>query len=183
MKNQDDDAVLIAQFRDPSLREKAFGNIVSKYQQRIYWQIRRYVSRHDDADDIMQEVFIKVWKNLEQFREDAQLYTWIFRIAYNESISHLRKIQRHPMSDIADHENAMPSNAAAGLELSAHQIQQKLLAAIDTLPDKQKLVFHMRYFDELKYEEISAQLGTSVGALKASYHLAAKKIEEFLTSN
>lgn len=183
MKNKDDDAELIAQFRNPLLREKAFGQIVSKYQQRIYWQIRRYVSQHDDADDVLQEVFIKVWKNLEQFREDAQLYTWIFRIAYNESISHLRKEQKHPKSDIAEYENLLPSNAEAGLDIDANQIQRKLLAAIETLPDKQKLVFHMRYFDELKYEEISEQLGTSIGALKASYHLAAKKIEDFLTQH
>jgi RNA polymerase sigma factor (sigma-70 family) len=175
------DSELIQLFHGLDTRDQAFHCIVLKYQQKLYFQIRRYVPDHADADDVLQEVFIKVWKNLNQFREDSQLYTWLFRIAYNESISFIRRQKIGKHADINDYENSFGSHVSGGAELSSNQIQNLLAAAMEELPDKQKLVFHLKYFDQMKYEEMSQQLGTSVGALKASYHLAVKKIEDFLT--
>ena len=177
------DNELLLLFRATATKEKAFNILIKKYQQKLYWQIRRYIDQHDDADDVLQDVFIKVWKNLDTFREDAQLYTWIFRIAYNESMNFLKKNKLKIQVDIEDHLNAFGSNQESINDLSGTQIQQKLNAAIETLPEKQKLVFHLKYFDEMKYEEMSDMLGTSVGALKASYHLAIKKIEDYLTKD
>ena len=183
MNDNLNDNELLVLFRAPATKEKAFNLLIKKYQQKLYWQIRRYVEDHSDADDVLQEVFIKVWKNLDSFREDAQVYTWLFRISYNECMNFLKKNKMSIQVDIEDHLNSLPSNANSVNELSGMQIERKLLDAIDTLPEKQKLVFHLKYFDEIKYEEMSTQLGTSVGALKASYHLAVKKIEEYLTKD
>lgn len=183
MKNHPSDQDLLAFFRDEKTKEYAFTLLIKKYEQKIYWQIRRYVTDHSDADDLMQEIFIKVWKSLSSFREDSQLYTWLFRITYNECINFHRKNKQQLHVAIEDANENDFVNQIGDNPLSGNQIQLKLQAAIDTLPDKQKMVFHLKYFQEMKYEEMSDLLGTSVGALKASFHIAVKKIEQFLIEN
>jgi RNA polymerase sigma factor (sigma-70 family) len=168
-------------------KQGAFTQLIKKYQQKIYWHIRKMVIDHDDADDLVQETFIKVWQGLANFRGDSQLFTWIYRIATNECLSHLQRKKRHnhvPLEN-SDDENSLnlidtlESSIDSGY-ISGEEIQLKLQKALLQLPDKQRLVFNMKYYDDLKYEEISEITGTSVGALKASYHLAVKKIEEQL---
>ncbi len=140
------------------------------------------VLNHDDADDLVQDVFIKVWKNLGSFRQDSQLYTWLYRIATNESITFLKKKRSKNNVSLDDLAEELSSNLNEENYFSGDAIQKKLQQAILTLPEKQKLVFNMKYFDDMKFQEISDVLGTSVGALKASYHIAVKKIEEHLRS-
>ncbi|WP_262245477.1 RNA polymerase sigma factor [Parapedobacter soli] len=179
-----EDAQILANFADKSTRDEAFGQLLKKYQQKIYWHVRRLVIDHDDADDLVQEIFIKVWKNLENFREDAQLYTWLYRIATNECITFLnRKKQRQQVSLDDDSSAYLADTLTDTSYFNGDQAQLKLQQALLTLPEKQRIVFNMKYFDDLKYEEISAMLGTSVGALKASYHLAVKKIAHFFEEN
>ncbi|RZF59532.1 RNA polymerase sigma factor [Sphingobacterium corticibacterium] len=179
-----EDALIISKFADERTREEAFGHLLQKYQQKIYWHVRRMVIDHDDADDVVQDIFIKVWRNLEKFREDSQLYTWLYRIATNECITFLnRKKQKQSMSLDDDSSAYLAETLAEGSYFNGDQAQMKLQQALLTLPDKQRLVFNMKYFEDLKYDEISEILGTSVGALKASYHLAVKKIEHFFTSH
>lgn len=178
-----EDQELVEKFLHSDTRNFAFNQLVRKYQQKVYWHIRKMVIDHDDADDLTQEVFIKIWKNLEKFRQDAQLYTWIYRIATNECLNFLSSKRRKfflPLHDVAAE---LTQKLDASPDLDGDEIQKRLQKALLRLPDKQRLVFNMRYYDELKYEEISAILGTSVGALKASYHHAAKKIEDFLTNH
>lgn len=175
-----DDSEILEKFSRESGRNEAFALLIKKYQEKIYWHCRRMVIDHDDADDLVQEVFIKVWKNLDGFRQDSQLYSWIYRIASNECLQFLQKKKKRNHSSIDELSDQVSNNLAAADELNGEQIQLKLHRAIASLPEKQKLVFHMKYFDEMKYEEISAVLGTSVGALKASFHLAVKKIEDYL---
>jgi RNA polymerase sigma-70 factor (family 1) len=178
MQKDSDDNLILERFRDPRTKESAFNQLLQKYQQRIYWHVRRMVIDHDDADDLVQDIFIKVWKNLEGFREDAQLYTWLYRIASNECITFLnrKKMRIHvPLDEVV--ENSLTESSY----FSGDKIQRKLQAAVATLPEKQRLVFNMKYFENMKYEDISKVLGTSVGALKASYHIAVKKIEEYIT--
>ena len=156
--------------------------LVRSYQQRVYGLVRKMVIDHDDADDITQEIFIKIHKAIENFREDAQLYTWIYRIATNESLTFLSKKRRRfflPLEDIGPELAAKIDSTPA---LSGDEIQKKLQKALLTLPDKQRLVFNLKYYEEMPYEEMSAVTGTSEGALKASYHHAVKKIEEFLSN-
>jgi RNA polymerase sigma factor (sigma-70 family) len=179
------DQELIADILNPETRRKAFEALIKKYQQKIYWHIRKMVIDHDDADDVVQETFIKVWQGLQNFRSDSQLYTWIYRIATNESLNFLQKKRRQnhvPIDndDSLDLLNTLESSISQDY-ISGDEIQLKLQKALLQLPDKQRLVFNMKYYDDLKYEEISEITGTSVGALKASYHLAVKKIEESLT--
>jgi RNA polymerase sigma-70 factor (ECF subfamily) len=178
-----EDQELVEKFLNADTRNFAFNQLVRKYQQKVYWHIRKMVIDHDDADDLTQEVFIKIWKNLARFRQDAQLYTWIYRIATNECLNFLSAKRRKfflPLNDVAAE---LSQKLDATPDLEGDEIQRRLQKALLRLPDKQRLVFNMRYYDELKYEEISAIVGTSVGALKASYHHAAKKIEDFLTNN
>ena len=158
----------------------AFNQLVRKYQQKIYWHIRKMVIDHDDADDLTQEVFVKVWKNLGNFRKDAQLYTWIYRIATNECLTFLSNKKKRFFLPIHDVAGELSEKIDTSPDISGDEIQVKLQKALLRLPDKQRLVFNMKYYDEMKYEEISEILGTSVGALKTSYHLAVKKIEEFI---
>ncbi len=171
---------LIADLKSDRNREKAFQQLVKTYQERLYWHIRKIVMNHDDADDILQNVYIKVWNNVDGFREDSSLFTWLFRIATNESLSHLQKQRRHSVVSM----NEMGEFLAESLESDAYfdgnDMERKLQMAIIQLPDKQRIVFNMKYFDEMKYEEMSQILKTSVGALKASFHFAVKKIEEFI---
>ncbi|MGE8300527.1 RNA polymerase sigma factor [Sphingobacterium paramultivorum] len=179
-----DDALIIAKFAEESTREEAFRLLLKKYQQKIYWHVRRMVIDHDDADDVVQDIFVKVWKNLVNFREDSQLYTWLYRIATNECITFLNKKKQKQNVSLDDDTTAyLAETLADGNYFNGDRAQMKLQQALLTLPEKQKLVFNMKYFEDMKYEEISEVLGTSVGALKASYHLAVKKIEAFFNNN
>ncbi|HAE67650.1 MULTISPECIES: RNA polymerase sigma factor [Sphingobacterium] len=179
-----DDALIIAKFAEESTREEAFRLLLKKYQQKIYWHVRRMVIDHDDADDVVQDIFVKVWKNLGNFREDSQLYTWLYRIATNECITFLNKKKQKQNVSLDDDTTAyLAETLADGNYFNGDKAQMKLQQALLTLPEKQKLVFNMKYFEDMKYEEISEVLGTSVGALKASYHLAVKKIEAFFNNN
>lgn len=179
-----EDSLIIAKFADEKTREEAFRLLLKKYQQKIYWHVRRMVIDHDDADDVVQDIFIKVWRNLEKFREDSQLYTWLYRIATNECITFLNKKKQKQSVSLDDDSSAyLADSLADGAYFNGDKAQMKLQQALLTLPDKQRLVFNMKYFEDMKYEEISEVLGTSVGALKASYHLAVKKIENFFASN
>jgi RNA polymerase sigma factor (sigma-70 family) len=182
MSVQVEDSEILRKFQDEKTRNEAFNLLLKKYQQKIYWHIRRMVIDHDDADDIVQDTFIKVWKNLPGFRSDAQLYTWMYRIATNECITFLNKKKAKnniPLDDVA---YELADTLADSSYFNGDQAQAKLQQAILTLPEKQRLVFNMKYYDDMKYEEMSDVLGTSVGALKASFHLAVKKIEAFLLS-
>lgn len=182
MSTQVEDEEILSKFREDSTRNEAFNLLLKKYQQKIYWHVRRMVIDHDDADDLVQDVFIKVWKNLPGFRNDAQLYTWMYRIATNECITFLNKKKQKNNISLDDVDFSLADTLASSDQFSGDQIQRKLQDAILTLPDKQRLVFNMKYFDDMKYEEMSDVLGTSVGALKASFHLAVKKIEQFITN-
>ena len=179
-----EDAQIISMFADESTREVAFKHLLKKYQQKIYWHVRRMVIDHDDADDVTQDIFVKIWRNLDKFREDSQLYTWLYRIATNECITFLnKKKQKNNVSLDDDNSSYLAETLADGTYFNGDKAQMKLQQALLTLPEKQRLVFNMKYFEDLKYDEISEILGTSVGALKASYHLAVKKIEHFFNSH
>ncbi|MDE6854023.1 MAG: sigma-70 family RNA polymerase sigma factor [Muribaculaceae bacterium] len=170
---------LTAQLRDPATVRQAFSKVVRLYSEPLYWQIRRMVQNHDDANDILQNTFLKAWDNLENFRGEARLSTWLYKIAVNESLSFIERERRRTTLSLDDDEAAAARTATADSDLDGDELSQRLQQAIATLPDKQRLVFNMKYFDDMKYEEMSEILGTSVGALKASYHLATKKIEHF----
>jgi RNA polymerase sigma factor (sigma-70 family) len=177
---QVEDSEILEKFAGEKTRNEAFNLLLGKYQQKIYWHVRRLVIDHDDADDLVQDVFIKVWKNLGNFRSDSQLYTWLYRIATNECITFLnhKKNQNNVPLDEVSYDLA--DSLAESPYFDGDQIQLKLQQALLILPEKQRLVFNMKYYDDLKYDEISEILGTSVGALKASFHLAVKKIEQHL---
>jgi RNA polymerase sigma-70 factor (ECF subfamily) len=171
---------LIADLKSGINRDRAFQLLVKTYQERLYWHIRKIVLNHEDADDILQNVYIKVWKNVDGFREDSSLFTWLFRIATNESLSHLQKQRRHSVVSMNEIGDYLAESLESDVYFDGNEMEKKLQLAIVQLPDKQRLVFNMKYFDEMKYEEMSEILKTSVGALKASFHFAVKKIEEFL---
>lgn len=174
------DQELLSLFRDEQSRNMALHHLIKKYQQKLYWHIRKIVISHDDADDVLQNTFIKVWKGLDNFKEEAQLYTWLYRIATNESLTFLKQKQKANTVSIHPIEYQLSKSLESDNYFEADEIQLKLQKAILTLPEKQRIVFNMRYYDEMPYEEMSGVLETSVGALKASYHHAAKKVEEFL---
>jgi RNA polymerase sigma factor (sigma-70 family) len=181
---QVEDSEILDKFAQESTRKEAFSLLLNKYQQKIYWHIRRMVINHDDADDLVQDVFIKIWKNLANFRSDSQLYTWIYRIASNECITFLNRKKLRNSVSLDDVEGAnLLETLAESTYFDGEKAQMKLQKALLTLPEKQRLVFNMKYFDDLKYEEISDILGTSVGALKASFHIAVKKIEHILLNS
>ena len=171
---------MITNLKQESKKEFAFQELVSLYQERLYWHIRKLVINHEDADDILQNTFIKVWRSIDKFREESSLYTWLYRIATNESLTFLNSNKRKSFLPMNEASEFLANNLASDPYFEGDEIQLKLQKAIATLPDKQRLVFNMKYYDEMKYEEISEILETSVGALKASYHHAAKKIEEYL---
>ena len=177
-----EDKDLLDKIRDPETRNYGFNMLVRAYQQRVYWHVRKMLIHHDDADDLTQEVFIKIHKYIENFREDSQLYTWIYRIATNECLSFLQRKKRRFFLPIGDVEGELSAKLDSAAHISGDEIQLKLQKALLKLPDKQRLVFNMKYFDDMSYEEISEITQTSVGALKASYHHAVKKIEDFLTA-
>lgn len=181
---QVEDSEILEKFAQENTRDEAFRLLLNKYQQKIYWHIRRMVIDHDDTDDLVQDVFIKVWKSLANFRSDSQLFTWLYRIATNESITFLnRKKMRNSVSLDDSTGNDLIETLAESPYFDGDKAQMKLQKALLTLPEKQRLVFNMKYFDDLKYEEISDILGTSVGALKASFHIAVKKIEHILLNS
>jgi RNA polymerase sigma-70 factor (ECF subfamily) len=157
--------------------------LVRTYQQKVYWLARKMVIDHDDADDVTQEVFIKVHKAIDGFREDAQLYTWLYRIATNECLSFIKKKRRRFFLPIGDVEGEMAERIEAQEVTPGDEIQKKLQKALLTLPDKQRLVFNLKYYEDMPYEQMAEITGTSEGALKASYHHAVKKIEEFLKND
>jgi len=170
-------------FKESDYRNFAFKQILRKYQERLYWHIRKIVISHEDSDDILQNTFIKVWRGLDQFREDSKLYTWLYRIATNESLTFLKQKKKRQYIPFMDVEHQLMNVLESDEYFSGDQIQLKLQKAIITLPEKQRLVFNMKYFDEMKYEDMSRILDTSVGALKASFHHAVKKIEKYLKEN
>ena len=171
------------QFREPATKEAAFTSIIKKYQERLYWHIRRMVVDHDDANDVLQNVFIRVWNGLENFRQDAQLYPWLYRIATNECLTFLEGQKKRAAVSLSDVETGLSNKIKADKDFDANRLEWKLQLAIQQLPDKQKLVFGLRYYDEMPYEQMSQVLGTSEGALKASYHHAVKKIEDYIKNH
>jgi len=174
------DETILAMLEKASTFDKGFSLLLKKYQERLYWHIRRMVVEHEDANDVFQNTCIKVYKGIKKFKGNSQLYTWLYRIASNEAITFLKKQQRQKSTSLSDEQNSLENKLKADVYFDGNDIQRKLQAAIQTLPEKQKLVFNMRYFDEMPYKSISESLQTSVGALKASYHHAVKKIEAFL---
>jgi RNA polymerase sigma-70 factor (ECF subfamily) len=174
------DNELLSMFRNEETRNFAFKLIIKKYQERLYWHIRKIVISHEDTDDILQNTFLKVWKSLIKFREDSKLYTWLYRIATNESLTFLKQKKKKYFVPLVDVEFQLKNTLESDEYFNGDQIQKKLQQAILTLPEKQRLVFNMKYFEEMKYEDMSEVLDTSVGALKASYHHAVKKIEKYL---
>jgi RNA polymerase sigma factor (sigma-70 family) len=177
-----EDKELLEKIRNPETQNYGFNLLVRAYQQKIYWHIRKMVIDHDDADDLTQEVFIKIYKNIGRFREDSQLYTWIYRISTNECLSFLQRKKKKFFLPIGDVAKELTGKLDSASHVSGDEIQLKLQKALLTLPDKQRLVFNMKYFDDMSYENISEITNTSVGALKASFHHAVKKIEDFLSS-
>ena len=157
--------------------EQVFNQIVSDYSERLYWHVRRMVASHEDADDLLQEIYLKIWNALPSFRGEAQLYTWVWRIATNETLNHLRKERVRAMLRMSTVDRIMEQRVEADPWFDGTAAQRELAKAVARLPEKQRQVFVMRWWDELPYEEISAITGTSVGALKASYHIAREKIQ------
>ena len=178
-----DDNELLLQFKDPATREKGFTGIIKKYQEKLYWHIRRMVVQHEDANDVLQNMFIKVWKALDNFREDSQLYTWLYRIATNESLTFLEQQKKKSTVSLSDVENGLSNKLKADKNYDSTKIEWKLQLAMQQLPEKQRIVFNLRYYDEMPYQEMSKVLDTSEGALKASYHHAVKKIEDYILNH
>ena len=175
-----EDKDLLQLFKTEGQKEKAFTAIIKKYQEKLYWHARRLIIDHDDTNDVLQNMFIKVWNGLENFREDSQLYTWLYRIATNESLTFLESQKRRSAVSLSDVEGGLSNKIKADENFDANKLEWKLQLAIQHLPDKQRIVFNLRYYDEMPYEEMSRVLETSEGALKASYHHAAKKVQDFI---
>lgn len=175
-----DDKELLMLFREPQSKERAYTSIIRKYQEKLYWHIRRMVVNHEDANDVLQNMFIKVWKGLDNFREDSQLYTWLYRIATNECLTFIEQQKKRMAVSISNEESGLSEKIKADDHFDANKLEWKLQLAIQQLPEKQRMVFNLRYYDEMPYEEMSKVLETSEGALKASYHHAVKKIEDFI---
>lgn len=166
--------------RDETTRRDAFAELITKFSEPLYWQIRRMVQSHDDANDLLQNTFLKAWQGMDMFRGEAKLSTWLHKIAINEALSHLQSLKRRDSVSLNDEDSAVARAIEADEWIDGDKAAMMLRKAVASLPAKQQLVFNMKYFDEMKYEEISEITGTSVGALKTSYHLAVKKIEQFL---
>ena len=175
--------ILLKRLQDPKLIKQAFGELVPLYKERLYWHIRNMVKDHDDTDDILQNTFIKIYQNIANFKGDSLLYSWMYRIATNEAITFLNSKAKKIHLSSQDLQDKLIENLESDVYFEGDEIQLKLQKAIAKLPQKQQQVFNMKYFEELKYKEISEILGTSEGALKASYHIAVKKIEDFLKTN
>jgi RNA polymerase sigma factor (sigma-70 family) len=177
------DNELLIQFRNPVTKERAYTSIIKKYQEKLYWLVRRMVVDHDDANDVLQNVFIRVWKGLENFREDSQLYTWLYRIATNESLTFIEQQKKRTSVSLSDEESGLSNKVRASDHFDGQKLEWKLQLAIQQLPEKQRIVFLLRYNDEMPYEEMSKVLETSEGALKASYHHAVKKVEDYMLNH
>jgi RNA polymerase sigma-70 factor (ECF subfamily) len=178
-----DDQLLIQQLSNPQTQRRAFETVVRKNSERLYWQIRRFVLSHEDANDVLQNTFIKAWQGLGSFHGDSKLLTWLSRIAINESLDFLRR-QKNIITMSTDDEDLTVSNTLMADEyFDGEETEAQLQEAIAQLPEVQRTVFLLRYYDDMKYSDISKALGTSEGALKASYHIAVKKITEFFKSH
>jgi RNA polymerase sigma-70 factor (ECF subfamily) len=177
------DTLLLQQFRSPETKDRAYTAIIKKYQERLYWHIRRLVVDHDDANDVLQNVFIRVWNGLANFKEESQLYTWLYRIGTNESLTFLEGQKKRLAVSLSDAETGLSSKIKADQYFDPNKLEWKLQLAIQKLPEKQRVVFTLRYYDEMPYEEMSRVLETSEGALKASYHHAVKKVEDFIKNH
>lgn len=173
-----EDAELTERLRNPSECRRAFTEVINRYSEPLYWQIRRMVQNHDDANDLLQNTFLKAWSSIQNFRGDARLSTWLYKIAINESLTFIEKEKKRTSATVDDEDNYLLNSIEADEYIDGDALKQELRKVVASLPEKQQLVFNMRYYDEMKYEEMSSILGTSVGALKASYHLAVKKIEQ-----
>jgi RNA polymerase sigma factor (sigma-70 family) len=180
---QDTEEQLINRLRKSSTAQEAFRELISEYKERLYWHIRNMVKDHDDTDDILQNTFIKIFRNIAQFKGDSKLYSWMYRIATNEAVTFLNKKARRLHITSEELQNQIIDNLESDVYFDGDEIKLKLQKAIATLPAKQQQVFNMKYFEELKYREMAEILDTSEGALKASYHIASKKIEEYLKSH
>ena len=180
MSNTYNEKEIVVLLQDPARQREAFARIVKEYSEQLYWQIRRLVLTHDDANDILQNTFIKAWTNIEYFRGDAKMSTWLYRIALNECLTFLNKQRASQQLSIDEAETEMMNQLESDTYFDGDETQKIFLQAVKQLPDKQQMIFNLKYFKEMKYEEISEILGTSIGALKASYHHAVKKIESFL---
>ena len=178
-----EELAFIEELKNPKTKEIAFKNLLKSYQKRLYWHIRRIVLLHEDTDDVLQNTFIKVYHHIDSFKGESKLFSWMYRIATNEALNHLKKKAKYlQISDEAYQEYLM-TQIAEEAYYTGNEIQLLLQKAVATLPEKQQLVFKMKYYEELKYDQISEILNVSVGSLKASYHLASKKIEAFLKSD
>ncbi|MEQ6124176.1 RNA polymerase sigma factor [Pseudotenacibaculum sp. MALMAid0570] len=177
-----DEITLVEQLQDVQTKEQAFRVLINEYKERLYWHIRKIVISHDDADDVLQNTFIKVFRGIDNFKQDSKLYSWMYRIATNESITFLNKRAKQRSVDISEIKQELVANLSSDDWFTGDEIQLILQKAIATLPEKQQLVFNMKYYDNMKYDEISKILETSVGALKASYFHAVKKIENYIKS-
>jgi RNA polymerase sigma-70 factor (ECF subfamily) len=178
-----DEHRLIAQLLDPDTQRKAFEAVVRQYSKQLYWQIRRIVYSHEDANDVMQNTFIKAWNNLDNFRSESKLSTWLFRIAINESLDFVRRNKNALAVSTDDSDMGIANMLMADSYFDGNETAALLQEAIARLPDVQRTVFNLRYFDDMKYSDISKILETSEGALKASYHIAVKKISEFFNKH
>ena len=178
-----DEAQLLEDLKSEENKEQAFRTLMTLYKERLYWHIRNIVKSHDDADDVLQNTFIKIYSNIHSFKGDSKLFSWIYRIATNESITLLNKNAKQLLISNEDLQESAISNLPTDVYFDGNDMQLKLQEAISKLPQKQQLVFNMKYFQDLKYKDIADILETSEGALKASYHLAVKKIEAYLTKN
>jgi RNA polymerase sigma-70 factor (ECF subfamily) len=177
------DTELLVQFRNPATKERAFTAIIKRYQEKLYWHVRRMVIDHDDANDVLQNVFVRVWNGLENFREDSQLYTWLYRIATNECLTYIEQQKKRMSVSLDEVDTGLSNKVRADSHFDANRLEWKLQLAIQQLPEKQRIVFNLRYYDEMPYEEMSRVLDTSEGALKASYHHAVKKIEDYIKNH
>lgn len=177
------DQQILDSLKSPATKEAAFRFLISKHKERLYWHIRKIVLNHDDADDVLQNTFIKIWNGLDSFRAESSLFTWLYRIATNESITFLNQKKRRIATSLNDENDYLVNNLESDQYFDGDHWQMLLQKAIALLPDKQRIVFNMKYFDDIKYEEMSEILETSVGALKASYHHAVKKVEEYVKMN
>jgi RNA polymerase sigma-70 factor (ECF subfamily) len=182
-ENQHDESKLIERLRQPESCRQAFNEIMRLYSEPLYWQIRRMVESHDDANDILQNTFLKAWQSVDGFRGDAKLSTWLYKIALNESITFLAKERKRMSLSIDDEESHLVNLIESDEYVDGDELALKLRKAVASLPEKQRIVFNMKYYDEMKYEQMSEILGTSVGALKASYHLAVKKVEQYFAEH
>lgn len=178
-----DEKKLVEQLRDPATSRSAFDTVMRLYGERIYMQIRKMVISHDDADDLLQNTFLKAWNNIDNFRGEARLSTWLYKIAVNESINHLNKERKKYQTTSVEDDEFLLNSLESDTFFDGDNLHKEFQKAILMLPEKQRLVFNMKYFQEMKYEDMSAILGTSVGALKASYHHAVKKIEEYFSGS